>query len=229
MKLTSSSLIGSRTSHFLIKTHQYYQYNARRPRSRYSIFGGFIVLQAKNTQPWDRLGDDDLVALPFDSYSVAVSPREKNSETTDLDNSVGSKLRLCVIRNGDCVYPLVQHEDDVETDLFLDPRYAEGEGIRLGDLLEWMRQQRERDELGGGSQDANIATGRDIPYFGVGWYGQRPVPSLGGGPGYGADATEIWSIEGEVLETLVEEGEVEIPVIDVGMAHGEKARGGALF
>ena len=73
-----------------------------------------------------------------------------------------------------------------------------------------------------------------IQCYGVGWYGQRPVPSLGGGPGYGAEADEVWSIDEDLLELILsgsmEDGTVvEIPVIDVGMAHGEKARGGALF
>ena len=51
------------------------------------------------------------------------------------------------------------------------------------------------------------------------------MPSLGGGPGYGADAQEIWSIEEEILTKLAEDG-VELPILDVGIAHGEKARGG---
>jgi hypothetical protein len=59
-----------------------------------------------------------------------------------------------------------------------------------------------------------------LPYYGVGWYGQRE--------GYGAPASEIWTIEEDMLEKCLEDG-VEIPFIDVGMAHGEKARGGALF
>ena len=62
--------------------------------------------------------------------------------------------------------------------------------------------------------------------YGEGWYGQRPVPSLGGGPGYGADANEIWSIGEDVLEQIKEDG-VDLPVLDVGIAHGEKARGGS--
>ena len=159
------------------------------------------------------------------------------------------QLRLCVIRSQEHVLPLVRHEvryscfcksrlwtsshvhiwsnfcplakkDDVETDLFLDPRYAEKE-IRLSNIMDWSNSQPTT------THDEEKST-EDIPYYGVGWYGQRPVPSLGGGPGYGAEADEVWSIEEEMLETLAVEG-VEIPVIDVGMAHGEKARGGALF
>jgi hypothetical protein len=62
--------------------------------------------------------------------------------------------------------------------------------------------------------------------YGEGWYGQRPVPSLGGGPGYGAEADEIWSVEEPLIEQL-ETDNVDLPVLDVGIAHGEKARGGA--
>ena len=51
---------------------------------------------------------------------------------------------------------------------------------------------------------------------------------LGSGQGYGADANEVWSIDEETLERLQDDG-VAVPVIDIGMAHGEKARGGALF
>ena len=55
-----------------------------------------------------------------------------------------------------------------------------------------------------------------------GWYGQRPVPSLGGGPGYGAEAQEIWSVDEDTLLKL-EEDSVELPILDMGIAHGEKA------
>ena len=73
-----------------------------------------------------------------------------------------------------------------------------------------------------------------MQYYGVGWYAQRPVPSLGCGPGYGAEADEIWSIDEDVLEQILSEDDdggvvVDLPVIDVGMAHGEKARGGLYF
>jgi len=149
----------------------------------------------------DQLQDDDLVALPFDSSASGT--------TSSSHDSPG--LRLCVIRNQQFVYPLVRHEDDVETDLFLDPKHAEST-LRLQDF----------------QQNNNLDSQSAIPYYGVGWYGQRPVPSLGGGPGYGADATEIWTIEEEMLEKCFEDG-VNVPVIDVGIAHGEKARGGALF
>jgi hypothetical protein len=148
----------------------------------------FDHLSFSKTQSLDQIQDDDLVALP-----LALS-----------DASDDTSLRLCVIRNQQYVFPLVRHEDDVETDLFLDPKHAES-NISLRDF--------EVEKL---------------PYYGVGWYGQRPVPSLGGGPGYGAPANEIWTIEQDMLDKCLEDG-VKIPYIDVGMAHGEKARGGALF
>ena len=126
-------------------------------------------------------------------------------------------MRLCVIRNQQYIYPLIRHEDDVETDLFLDPRFIEKQ-ISLQDILHWWN-----------ANNSNNEVKSELQYYGVGWYGQRPVPSLGGGPGYGAEADEVWSIDEDVLEQLLNEDGVDLPVIDVGMAHGEKARGGALF
>ena len=155
-------------------------------------------LYASKTTSLDQLQDDDLVALPL--YANTKIDRKESSDD--------GTLRLCVIRNQQFVYPLVRHEDDVETDLFLDPKFADS-SISLQDF-------QFEDSM------------EKLKYYGVGWYGQRPVPSLGGGPGYGADATEIWTIEEEMLEQCLEDG-VEVPVIDVGIAHGEKARGGALF
>jgi hypothetical protein len=130
------------------------------------------------------------------------------------------QLRLCVIRNQDYVFSLLQHEDDVETDLYLNPRHLEIE-IRYSDVVNWFSERINNDSM---TEQGLL----EQYYYGVGWYGQRPVPSLGGGPGYGADATEVWSVDYDTLERLKEDG-VHIPVIDVGIAHGEKARGGALF
>jgi hypothetical protein len=110
--------------------------------------------------------------------------------------------RLCVVRPDNTVAPLCRHEDDVETDLHLDPRCD-------SDIF-WS------------DADDDAVTGT----YGEGWYGQRPVPSLGGGPGYGAEALEIWSIDERVIDRLAEDG-VDLPLLDVGIAHGEKARGGA--
>ena len=111
--------------------------------------------------------------------------------------------RLCVVRPDNTVLPLCTHEDDVETDLFADPRcYREGFWAEVSD-----------EHVVGAA-------------LGEGWYGQRPVPSLGGGPGYGAEADEIWSVDMEFLETLENNG-ISLPTLDVGISHGEKARNGA--
>ena len=117
--------------------------------------------------------------------------------------------RLCVVRPDQTVVPLCVHEDDVETDLWIDPREMQDEERSNYWTLE--------------------VTDDDVTHtYGEGWYGQRPVPSLGGGPGYGAEADEIWSIDDDVLESIRSDG-VELPTLDVGIAHGEKARGGSLF
>jgi hypothetical protein len=114
-----------------------------------------------------------------------------------------SPPRLCVVRPDNTVAPLCRHEDDVETDLFADPRCDSDTAWRV-------------------VTDDHI-TGT----YGEGWYGQRPVPSLGGGPGYGAQADEIWSLDLVTLEQIESDG-VLLPTLDVGIAHGEKARGGYL-
>jgi len=117
--------------------------------------------------------------------------------------------RLCVVRPDQTVVPLCVHEDDVETDLWIDPREMQVEERCNFWTLE--------------------VTDDDVTHtYGEGWYGQRPVPSLGGGPGYGAEADEIWSIDEDVLERIRSDG-VDLPTLDVGIAHGEKARGGSLF
>ena len=168
-------------------------------------------------QPIAELADDDLIALPFDGYLTTTTTTTTSSSHDEETEAEKLQLRLCVIRNQQYICPLIRHEDDVETDLFLDPRSMENE-ISLQDVLQWWNSN-SKAEL----------TISELQYYGVGWYGQRPVPSLGGGPGYGAEADEIWSIDEDVLEQLLIEDGVDLPVIDVGMAHGEKARGGALF
>ena len=110
--------------------------------------------------------------------------------------------RLCAVKPDGGVAPLCIREDDVETDLFADPR-----------------------EFSNGAWD-DVVEDNVAGEFGEGFYGQRPVPSLGGGPGYGADALEIWSVTEEVLDEVRQKG-IELPVLDVGIAHGEKARGGS--
>jgi hypothetical protein len=115
----------------------------------------------------------------------------------------GSNHRLCAVcgKHGS-VIPLCIREDNVETDLFADPReFTE---------LFWQKDVTDTDVTAS---------------FGEGFYGQRPVPSLGGGPGYGADADELWSVSFDTLGEIRSNG-VDMPVLDVGIAHGEKARGG---
>lgn len=111
--------------------------------------------------------------------------------------------RLCAVGQDNNVIPLCQRADDDETTLFADPRES-SDGF-------WM------DPPGD-----EVVTQR----YEEAWYGQLPVPSLGGGPGYGAEADETWTTTDEVLEQVHSDG-VEIPVLDMGIAHGEKARGGA--
>jgi hypothetical protein len=118
--------------------------------------------------------------------------------TIQTEDPQGTKL--FVVTPDGTLSPLCTHEDDNPTDLYVDPR----------------------------SQDNVDANDSDIiKCYGEGWYSQRVVPSLGGGPGYGAEADHVWSIEEEVLISL-QEDEVEIPVLDLGIAHGERARGGAI-
>jgi hypothetical protein len=118
---------------------------------------------------------------------------------------------LCVVNTDGGVIPLCRRLDDVETDLFADPRQiiSDGRYISITDK-----------EV----NDDDIYEGK---VWGEGFYGQRPVPSLGGGPGYGAIADEVWSVSEELLESILAQG-IDIPTIDVGIAHGEKARGGSI-
>ena len=124
------------------------------------------------------------------------------SNNSKEEGTMMTKSRLCVVRTDGSVYPLCRRQDDVETDLLADPReYANQRWNHVTD-------------------DQVLGT------YGEGWYGQRPVPSLGGGPGYGADADEVWSVDEAMLEQIMIDG-VEVPVIDMGIAHGEKSRAGA--
>ena len=181
------------------------------------------------------MADDDLIALPFDGYiSTITNTNDNNDDITSTNNSnthnpSQQKLRLCVVRNqAQNIPPLVRREDDVETDLFLDPRYLDKD-IKICDILHYWLSSTVQSPL-----DTTKTTDSEITkvqYYGIGWYGQRPVPSLGGGPGYGAEADEIWSIDEDMLNAILneEESSVDVPSIDIGIAHGEKARGGALF
>ena len=111
--------------------------------------------------------------------------------------------RLCAVRYDGTVAPLCLRGDDVETDAFVDPREYTS--------TFWTNEV--TDECVKGT-------------YGEGFFGQRPVPSLGGGPGYGAEADDCWSIDQEVLEKVKEDG-VLLPTLDIGISHGEKARAGA--
>jgi len=133
--------------------------------------------------------------LENDLVAIRIPPK-------DDDKDVIIRPRFCVVRPDGGVHPLCYHEDDVETDLFIDPRISS---------QAWTDNVCDSDVAG---------------TYGEGWYGQRPVPSLGGGPGYGAEADPVWSVDEGILEKIQEQG-VDLPVLDVGIAHGEKARGGA--
>lgn len=132
-------------------------------------------------------------------YALSGKYMENDLVAVKLPGSDTS--RLCAVKQYGAVDPLCRHEDNVETDLFVDPRNP---SIFYQDLTD--------DDVVGS--------------YGEGFYGQRPLPSLGGGPGYGALADEIWSIDEQVLEQVIADG-VDLPILDVGIAHGEKARGGA--
>lgn len=136
------------------------------------------------------------------TISSALSDAYQDGDLVAISKD-GSVPRLCAVSGRDgSVVPLCIHADDVETDLFVDPR-------------EFSQVFWQKDVT-----DADVTA-----TFGEGFYGQRPVPSLGGGPGYGAEADELWSVTEDTLEEI-RSNQVELPVLDVGMAHGEKARGG---
>jgi hypothetical protein len=153
------------------------------------------------------------ISLTFGFLAVTCNRKQHSSPLMALSNNYlendiiavqvpgNKKPRLCAVKQYGYAAPLCQHEDNVETDLFVDPRYP----------------SRFYEEL----TDADVQR-----TYGEGFYGQRPVPSLGGGPGYGALADEIWSIDESMLEQIFLD-DVDLPVLDVGISHGEKARGGA--
>jgi hypothetical protein len=109
------------------------------------------------------------------SRHQALSDKYMDNDLVAVKIPDSDSTRLCAVKQWGIVDPLCQHEDDVETDLFVDPR----------------KQLKFYEEL-----TDEAVTG----IYGEGFYGQRPVPSLGGGPGYGAPADEIWSVDEEILE-----------------------------
>lgn len=131
----------------------------------------------------------------------ALSDKYMENDLVAVQPPDSTAPRLCAVKQYGAVSPLCQHEDNVETDLFVDPRNPSKFYEDLTD-----------DDVRGS--------------YGEGFYGQRPVPSLGGGPEYGALADEIWSVGEDILEQVHADG-VDLPILDVGIAHGEKARGGA--
>jgi hypothetical protein len=156
-----------------------------------------LTLATKSINAWIQAMQRSLC-----TFHKVLSDDFLENDLVAVHNSKSDSPRLCVVGPDNAVLPLCQHEDDVETDLFIDPRCYDNKF--------W-------EEV----SDENVK-GR----YGEGWYGQRPVPSLGGGPGYGAEAHEIWSVDEDTLSQL-EEDKVELPILDMGIAHGEKARGGA--
>lgn len=125
---------------------------------------------------------------------------DKYFENDLVSVKIDQSIRLYVVRPDATITPLCTHADDNPADLYVDPRSKDGIDI----------------------DDDSV-----IKYYGEGWYSQRVVPSLGGGPGYGAEADDVWSVEEQVMEELSADL-VEIPTLDLGIAHGEKARGGAI-
>lgn len=186
-----------------------------------SLLYGFIVIphdinSSHRTPPPPQRNNDEgrqLVVLVLRALSEdflendLVAIKVKQSSSSDDETETDTSLpplppRLCAVGQYRNVIPLCQRADDAETDLFADPR-------EFSDPY-W-------EDL---SDDTVVHKYQEA------WYGQLPVPSLGGGPGYGAQADEIWSTTDDVLEQ-VQSDAVELPVLDVGIAHGEKARGGA--
>ena len=130
------------------------------------------------------------------------------------DANMTKKPKLFVVMSDGTLSPLCQHEDDNPTDFYVDPR-TPTKGSSL------------QNPQNGIIEEDSIDDDDVLEYYGEGWYSQRVVPSLGGGPGYGAEADPIWTIDEDVLEKMILD-QVDIPILDLGIAHGEKARGGAI-
>jgi hypothetical protein len=149
-----------------------------------------------------RIRSDRILLRDDRTRSRALSNDYLENDLVAILRTGTDNPRLCAVNPYGGVVPLCVKADDVETDLFADPRLF-------------------FDKFWEDPSDENV-----VGTFGEGFYGQRPVPSLGGGPGYGADANEVWSVSEDVLEEVRSNG-VELPVLDMGIAHGEKARGGS--
>jgi hypothetical protein len=164
----------------------------RAQSSRQQVVVGLILLKM-NASKGQRTRLPPLDALS-DSYLA--------NDLVAIQRPGAAGSRLCAVRPDQSVAPLCRKEDDVATDLYVDPReFATAYWTDPSD--DHVRKS-----------------------YGEAYYGQRPVPSLGGGIGYGAEADDVWSVDEELLQQVDLDG-VELPVLDVGIAHGEKARGGA--
>ena len=144
--------------------------------------------------------ENDLVAIVVPS---SLDDNDNDDESSKDDKNHHKQARLCAVTPEGGVVPLCHRLDDVETDLLADSREFANP---------WYRQE--------------VCDEHVCGTYGEGFYGQRPVPSLGGGPGYGAQVDEIWSVDQAVLEAVAADG-VWLPELDMGIAHGEKARAGA--
>ena len=142
--------------------------------------------------------ENDLVAIVVPSSSLDDDDDNESSK----DENKHKQGRLCAVTPEGGVVPLCHRLDDVETDLLADPREFANP---------WYRHEVSDEHVCGTYEE--------------GFYGQRPVPSLGGGPGYGAQADEVWSVDQAVMEAVAADG-VWLPEVDMGIAHGEKARAG---
>jgi hypothetical protein len=99
----------------------------------------------------DAFLENDLVSVKVPSR--LLDKGSNNSYSKEEESDMNHGYLFCVVRQDATVVPLCLHEDDVETDLFIDPR-------KLGDRY-W--QVVTDDAIG--------------KTYGEGWYGQRPVPS----------------------------------------------------
>lgn len=93
--------------------------------------------------------------LENDLVAIQIPPNDDDEGDNESSVTAENSPRLCVVRPDGCVCPLCYHEDDVETDHFVDPRVSS---------QAWTEDVTDDDVTS---------------TYGEGWYGQRPVPSLG--------------------------------------------------
>eukprot|EP00536_Pseudo-nitzschia_multiseries_P019602 jgi/Psemu1/61763/gm1.61763_g len=126
------------------------------------------------------------------------SPSQSPSQSQS-EATDGSPPRLCVVTQYGGIAPLCTHEDDNPTDLHVDPRVKSNSNVNGGDEI---------DSENIDDSCVVSVTGRGIIRSGS----SRP-----------------WVVDPDedVLEEIMKDG-VHVPSLDMGIAHGEKARGGAL-